>query len=414
MTAVPDQPPPSSTLSTSPSTPSSSTPSDAVVHPDTTAVRAGRGANGDALATPLWSNAVWTSPDVRTARRDAAGVRAERFYSRYGNPTVRAFEDAVAALEGAEASLASASGMGAVATVLYSLCSPGDHVVAQRQIYSGTQMLLQLMEARFGLDVTWVDATVPGAFAAAVQPGRTMVVWAETPANPRMAVADLDELGAIRGPFTVVDGTLAPPVIQRPLRHGVSLVVHSATKGIAGHNDATLGVVSGEKDLVNELWRYSVLHGACASPHDALNALRGIRTVGLRVARQSTTALTIATFLALHPCVEHVHYPGLDSFPQRAIVERQMSSGGSLLSFEVRGGGAAAAAWCERVRIAQLATSLGGPETLVTVPAQTTHVGLSPEDQQIAGIMPGLVRVSVGLEHPDDLVADFANAFAAR
>lgn len=382
-------------------------------HPDTTAVRAGRGANGASLSAPLWASTVWTSDDLPTARRRATGLRAQEFYSRYANPTVTAFEDAVAALEGAEASLASASGMGAVSSVLYALCSPGDHVVAGRHIYSGTQMLLQLLEARFGVEVTWVDGAEPGAYAAAVRPGKTVVVWAETPANPQLTLIDLDELGGIVGPFTVVDGTLATPHLQRPLRHGVDLVVHSATKGIGGHNDATIGVVSGERDLIADIWRYAVLHGACASPHDALNALRGIRTLPVRIERQSATALTLAERLAGHAQVTAVNYPGLPTHPQHSLAARQMRAFGGLLSFDVAGGAGAARRFCDAVELAQLATSLGGPETLVTVPAQTTHVGLDPDDQVAAGITPGLVRLSVGLEHPDDLWADLQVGLAA-
>jgi cystathionine beta-lyase/cystathionine gamma-synthase len=382
------------------------------LHADTKAIRAGRVANGASLATPLWSSSVWANGDLTTARRSSTGTRVQQFYSRYANPTVASFEDAVAALEGAESSLAFASGMGAVSSVLYALCSPGDHVVAGRHVYSGTQMLLQLLQARFGVDVTWVDGHVAGSYAAAVRPGKTVVVWAETPANPQMTLTDLDELGAIRGPFTVVDGTLATPHLQQPLRHGVDLVVHSATKGIAGHNDATIGVVSGERDLVDDLWRYAVLHGACASPHDALNALRGIRTLPLRIERQSATALALAEQLAKHPAVRAVNYPGLSTHPQHELAVRQMRAFGGLLSFELAEGAAAAQRFCETVRVVQLASSLGGPETLVTVPAQTTHVGLDPDDQQAAGIGPGLVRVSVGLEHLDDLWADVTAALA--
>ena len=381
-------------------------------HPDTIAVRAGRSANGTSLSTPLWSSSVWTNGDLTAARRSSTGTRVQHFYSRYANPTVTAFEEAVAELEGADAALALASGMGAVSTVLYALCSPGDHVVAGRQIYSGTQMLLQLMEARFGLQVTWVDGHRAGAFAEAVRPGRTVVVFAETPANPQLTLTDLDELGAIRGPFTVVDGTLATPHLQHPLRHGVDLVIHSATKGIAGHNDATLGVVSGERDLVADIWRYAVLHGATASPHDALNALRGLRTLPVRIERQSATALALAESLGKHPAVRAVNYPGLAAHPQHELAVRQMRAFGGLLSFDLAGGPAAAKRFCESVRLAQLASSLGGPETLVTVPAQTTHVGIDPDEQLAVGIPPSLVRMSVGLEHPDDLWADIAAALA--
>ena len=239
-----------------------------------------------------------------------------------------AFEEAVAELEGAEAALAFASGMGAVATVVMALCSSGDHIVAQRHIYAGTQLFLQGVCPRFGIEVTFVDATEPGALAAAVRPGRTMLVIAETPANPQLALTDLDELGAITGPFTVVDSTFATPIVQRPHDHGVDLVLHSATKGIAGHNDATLGVVAGDAELLDAIWAYSVLHGACASPFDAMNGLRGIRTLPVRIERQSATALALAEWFEGHPAVSCVRYPHLPSHPQHDLAKRQMAYGG--------------------------------------------------------------------------------------
>jgi cystathionine beta-lyase/cystathionine gamma-synthase len=300
--------------------------------------------------------------------------------------------------------------MGAIASTVLAFCSPGDHVVAQRHIYSGTQMFLAGPCARFGIDVTWVDGSEPGAFAAAVRPGKTMLVIAETPANPQLSLVDLEELGAIRGPFTVVDSTFATPALQQPLGYGVDLVIHSATKGISGHNDATLGVVAGEKDLIDDIWRYAVLHGAIASPYDAHNGLRGIRTLCVRVERQSATASTLATYLEAHPAVARVNYPGLESHPQHALAGRQMSAGGSLMSFDLAGGLDAGRAFVEAVQLARMAPSLGGPETLVTSPANSTHASLRPEELADAGIGPGLIRCSVGLEHPDDLVADFAAA----
>ena len=350
--------------------------------------------------------------DASLFGRRATGVRSGEFYGRYANPTVNAFEQAVADLEGAEAALAFGSGMGAIASMILALCSPGDHVVAQRQIYSGTQLFLQGPCARFGVEVTWVEAGEPGAFAAAVRPGRTMLVIAETPANPSLAIVDLDEIGAIKGPFTVVDSTFGTPVLQQPLRHGVDLVVHSATKAISGHNDASLGVIAGERDLLDDIWRYSVLHGAVASPYDAHNGLRGIRTLGVRQERASASATVIAQGLAKHAEVLTVNYPGLESHPQYELARRQMRAGGSMLSFDVHGGAAGAAAFVEGVTLARLASSLGGPETLVTSPANTTHVGLTPEELDAAGIPPGLVRMSVGLEHPDDLMRDIEQALA--
>jgi cystathionine beta-lyase/cystathionine gamma-synthase len=380
------------------------------LHRDSVAIRSGRVGDPRALAPTVYPSTTWVNESLDEARRGATRPRSDRFYSRYANPTVASFEQAVAELEGAEAALAFGSGMGAVASVVLGLCSSGDHVVAQRQLYSGTQLFLQGVCPRFGIEVTFVDGTVPGALAAAVRPGRTMLVVTETPANPNLAIVDLAEVGAIRGPITVVDSTFATPMLQRPLEHGVSLVLHSATKGIGGHNDATLGVVAGEKDLIDALWGYSVLHGSVASPYDAANAIRGIRTLPVRVARQGATALHLAHWLEGHRAVAAVRYPGLASHPQHAIAARQMSGFGSVVTIDLAGGLDAARWFVEHVTVAQMATSLGGPETLVTAPALTTHVGLTPEELDAAQITPGMIRISVGLEHPDDLVGDFASA----
>lgn len=383
------------------------------LHPETIAIRSGRVGDATSLAPVLWPTSTFVSPSVDDARRMATTVGADRFYSRYGNPTVSGFEDAIAQLEGAEAARAYASGMGAVTGVVLGLCSAGDHIVAQRQLYAATQLVFQAMCPRFGIEVTFVDGTEPGAFAAAVIPGRTTLVFAETPANPRLDVIDLDELGAIAGPVTVVDSTFGTPVLQQPLRHGVDLVLHSATKGIAGHNDATLGVVAGSRELIDWLWGFAVLQGASASPYDALNATRGIRTLPIRIARQSATALALASALEANPAATEVRYPGLPSHPQHELAARQMSGGGTLIAFDVVGGLDAGRRFVEAVRLAQHATSLGGPETLVTHPASTTHVNLLPEELAANGIGPGTIRVSVGLEHADDVIADFMQALEA-
>ncbi len=380
------------------------------LHPETRAIRAGRADNDTALAPILWATTTFVTPTVEEGRRMATGVGSARFYSRYGNPTVNGFEDAIAQLEGAETARAFASGMGAISAVILGLCSKGDHIVAQRQLYAGTQLLLQTACPRFGIDVTFVDGTEPGAFAAAVIPGRTTLVFAETPANPRLDLVDLDELGAIAGPMTVVDSTFATPLVQRPLDHGVDLVVHSATKAIAGHNDATLGVVAGSAELVNWLYSFAVLQGANASPFDAMNGTRGLRTLGVRLERQSANAGQLAHALEAHQFVEEVRWPGLESHPQFALAQRQMALPGGLLTFDLAGGLEAGRVFVESLEIAQLATSLGGPETLVTHPASTTHVNLTAEELEANGIRPGTVRVSVGLEHAGDLLVDFARA----
>jgi cystathionine beta-lyase/cystathionine gamma-synthase len=376
---------------------------------ETLAITAGRAASGASLAPALWASSTWESESLDDAHRRATALRHDGFYSRYSNPTVRSFEQAIAELEGAEESLAFASGMGAVASTVFALCSTGSHIVAQRQLYAGTLAFLQGPCRRMGIDVTYVDVTTPGAFADAVEPGRTMLVLAETPSNPRLELADLDELGSIKGPFTVVDSTFATPLGQQPLAHGVDISLHSATKGIAGHNDATLGVISGDADLLGEIWAYSVLHGATPSPFDAMNALRGVRTLGVRTRHQNDTARSLAITLADHPEVSAVHYPGLSEHPQHSLATKQLRQYGTVLSFEVADRNTASAL-LGRLRTARIATSLGGPETIVCHPATSTHASLTPEEKLACGVSEGLLRVSVGLENAADVIADFEQA----
>jgi cystathionine beta-lyase/cystathionine gamma-synthase len=382
-------------------------------HLETTAVRAGRRHNGQALAPVLWASSAFVTPTVDEARRMATSTSASRFYSRFGNPTVADFEEAVAELEGAEAARAFASGMGAVTAAVLGICSTGDHIVTQKQLYAGSQLLFSAVCPRFGIDVTFVDGRDADAWEAAIRPGKTVLCFAETPANPRLDLVDLDRLGAIAGPVTVVDSTFATPLGQRPLDHGIDLVLHSATKALAGHNDATLGVVAGSRELVDWIWGFAVLQGANASPFDAMNGLRGLRTLPVRLRQQTESAQRLAAALEVDPRVERVSYPGLDSFPQRELAARQLRLPGGLLTFDVVGGLDAGRRFVEATRVAQLATSLGGPETLVTHPASTTHVGLLPEELAEAGIGPGTIRMSVGLEHVDDLLADVLAALDA-
>jgi cystathionine beta-lyase/cystathionine gamma-synthase len=378
--------------------------------PATRAVTAGRGYQGSSLNVPLWGTSTWSTDGLDDTRKRATGMRPGDFYSRYANPTVRAFEEAIAELEGAEDALAFGSGMGAIASTVLALCSAGDHVVIQRQIYAGTIAFVQGPCARLGIEHTVVDGTRPGAFAEAVRPGRTMLVIAESPSNPRLDLIDLDELGGVSGPFTVLDSTFATPIGQQPLRHGIDLVLHSATKGICGHNDATLGVIAGASDLLDAIWAYGVLHGAAASPFDALNGLRGVRTLAVRQRHQASVALRLADALASHPGVAAVHYPGLPSHPQHHLAARQLTCMPTVVAIDLAGGVDAARTMLDALRIARPATSLGGPETLVCHSATSTHVSLSAEEQAAIGITPGLVRVSVGLEDGDDIVADLERA----
>ena len=380
--------------------------------PETTAITAGRDTSG-ALSPTIWTSTTWQSSGLDDTSKAATSVHSTGNYARYSNPSVRDFERAIAELEGAEDALAFGSGMGAITSIILALCSTGDHIVAQSQLYGGTVAFLNGPCKRLGIDVTFVDGSKPGAFATAVKPGKTMLVLTESPSNPQMGVVDFSELASIKGPYTVVDSTLATPLGQSPLAHGVSLVMHSATKGIAGHNDATLGVVAGEKDLIDAIWTYAVLHGATASPYDAVNGLRGIRTLGVRLAHQCNSAMELATRLTAQKVISAVHYPGLSTHPQHALAAKQMRQFGSLLSFEVVGGKDAARKVVDGLKLVRPAVSLGGPETLICHPASSTHVGVTPEDQVASGITQGLLRVSVGLESATDVIADFQQVLAS-
>ena len=408
------------------------------LNPETSLIRSGRSEQPDSLAPVLFPSTTHVVETLEEGQRKSRDLSERRFYSRHSNPSVGAFEEAMAELEGAESARAFASGMGAISSVVFGLCEAGDHIVAQRQLYGATFLFLQWVKSRLGIEVTFVDAVEPGSFAAAVRPQQTKLVFAETPSNPRLDIVDLRALGEIAGPVVVVDSTAAPPVLQRPLEYGVDLSLHSATKYIAGHNDALLGVVSGSEELLEWLRGYAVLHGAAASPFDAMNGLRGLRTLGVRVSRQCETAQMLAEMLEAQEGVERVWYPGLASHPNYELASKQMEKPGGLLAFDLAVGAqgnpageavgntesntagdakerkeaaiARGAAFVDALQIAQNATSFGGPETLATHPASTTHAGLLPEELEAAGIKETTIRVSVGLEHPDDLLADFGNA----
>ncbi len=380
--------------------------------PSTRAVTAGRVERSGPLSTSISTATTWASRDLDEAHQRARSARPADFYSRYANPTVTELETAIAELENAPSALAMASGMGALATVLFALCSTGDHVVASRQLYAGTRALLEGPAARMGIETTFVDGTDATALAAAVRPGRTMVVMAETPSNPCLDLVDLDALGALSGPFTVVDSTFATPIGQRPLDHGVDLVVHSATKGLGGHNDATLGVVAGDGELLDAIWGYGVLHGATPSPYDAAAVLRGLRTLAIRFERQNSTALAVVAALSDHPAVAALVHPHGESHPQRDLARRQLA-GCSMLALDLNGGTDAARRFEDHLRLCRVATSLGGPDTLVSHAATSTHSSLDPNERRAQGIGDGLMRVSIGLEDPEDLIADIRSALDA-
>ena len=380
--------------------------------PQTIAITSGREHNGGALSTPLYSSTIFEPESVKDARKLAQQPKPPHFYGRHGNPSVAAFENAVAEMEGAEAARAFSSGMGAVTGVILALCSTGGHIVAAQQLYGGTRAFLENACPRFGIEVTFVDGTTPGALAAAVIPGKTVLVIAETPANPRLDLVDLDELGAIQGPFTLVDSTIATPIGQQPLAHGVDLVLHSATKGMGGNNDALLGVVAGEKDLIDWISGFGNLHGACASPAEAVNGLRGLRTLAVRLRQQTETAQALAEALEGHAGVDAVCYPGLASHPQHELAKRQLATTGGLVTFDLAGGFAAGTAFIEALELVVHAVSFGGPETLACHPASTTHAILDEDQLADAQIGMGTIRLSCGLEATEDVIADIIGAIA--
>ncbi len=389
-----------------------STSSNPPTAPATRLITGGRRLAEGALAPTIWPSTTYEIGSPLETAKIAKTPRVSKFYARHGNPSVRAFEDAIAEVEGAEASLAFGSGMGALSCAILAFCPTGSHVVAQKQMYGGTLQYLQVVAARLGITYTLVDVKKPGAFSAACAKPGTALLLAETPANPNLDLVDLDEIASIMGPIKLVDATFATPIGQSTLRDGIDMVMHSATKAIGGHNDSCLGVISAETDLINWLWGYSVLLGSTPSPYDASNALRGLRTLHVRFRQQTATAQRLASELEDDARVRWVRHPGLASHPQHALASRQMALAGGLLTFDLAGGRDAAAKVMDQLQIAMVATSLGGPETLVTHPATTSHAGLTEEELAEAGITEGTLRVSCGLEDADDLVRDFLRALA--
>ncbi|MFB9962106.1 trans-sulfuration enzyme family protein [Sinosporangium siamense] len=368
------------------------------------------------VVTPLYQTAsfVFADPDefaVGMTEPDGAYV-----YSRLGNPTVRALEDAVARLEGGVAGHATASGMGAVSTVLLGLLGAGDHMIAQSTLYGGTATLLADLTKRFGVSVTYVPENDPDAVRAAVTPA-TRLLYLETIANPMTQVADLPAMSAAareHGLLTVVDNTFASPVLCRPLEHGADISLHSTSKYLGGHTDVIGGIaVFADGDVYRRVWAFGQELGATPDPFAAWLVLRGMRTLALRVERSCANAAVLAERLAAHPAVAAVHWPGLPGHPSREIADRVLSGFGGVLGFDLAGGSAAASAFLSKVRLALVAASLGGVETLLSMPTAASHRGMSDEELTRAGIAPGTVRVATGIEHVEDLWADFAQALDA-
>jgi methionine-gamma-lyase len=305
--------------------------------------------------------------------------------------------------------------MGAISATIFSLLSAGDHAVLGKALYAATTELARTLFPRFGIEVDFVDAADLAAVRKAMRP-RTRMIFVETPTNPTLALCDLDGIAAIgkeTGATTVLDNTFASPYNQNPLRHGIDVVVHSMTKYMGGHSDLTAGVVVGRQEFIKRCWGLLKLFGASLSPFEAWLLIRGLKTLAVRVERQNQSALEVARFLKGHPAVERAHYPGLPDHPGHALARKQMRGFGGMVSFELRGGVAAGTRLVESLRLITLAVSLGGAESLIVHPASMIHGKLSEADLRAAGISPGLLRLSVGLEAPADIIADLEHALAA-
>lgn len=368
------------------------------------------------VSVPIYqtSTFAFTDPDACSAALN--NPEAGFAYSRYRNPTTRALEEAMADLEGGTAAIATSSGMGAINAVLLALLRPGDHVIAQRCLYGGTFSVFASLAARYGVDVSYISGRDAAELTAALRP-RSRVLYLETIANPTVAVSDQPALLAAArsaGLTCVVDNTFATPLLCRPIEHGADIVVHSATKYLGGHDDLTLGVIVSAQDEVHRaVWKNSVDLGVAADPFAAWLTIRGLKTLPLRMERHCQNAAHLAERLSSHPAVSAVHWPGLASHPDHAVARRLLSGYGGMIAFDVTGGRAAGMAFISGVRLAALAPSLGGTETLVLHPASTSHRQMDAAGLKEAGIGEGSIRVSVGLEHPDDLWADFAQALAS-
>ena len=374
--------------------------------------------NDGALVPPLHLSSTFVFETAEAGAEIFAGEREGYFYSRIANPTVDLLERRMAALEGAEAAVATASGMGAITAVFWSFLKPGDEIIVDQTLYGCTFAFMRHGLARFGVRVTHVDLTDPANLEACISDA-TKIVYFETPANPNMRLVDIAAVSAIardHGARTVVDNTYATPVLTQPITLGADIVVHSATKYLGGHGDLVGGIALGTGADMQQVRLVGVkdMTGAVMAPFNAMLVLRGLKTLKLRMAEHCRSAAAIATTLNDHPAVAAVHYPGLACFPQHDLARRQMPGFGGMIAFELKGGYAAGVAMMNRLTLVQRAVSLGDAESLIQHPASMTHSTYTAEERRAHGIADGLVRLSVGLEEVDEIAADLTQALDAE
>ncbi|MEY8763443.1 MULTISPECIES: methionine gamma-lyase [Clostridium] len=385
---------------------------------DTKAIHGGniRDRQFGSLATPIYQTSTFVFDSAEQGGKRFAGEEGGYVYTRLGNPTCSAVEEKLALLEGGEAAVSTSSGMGAISSALWTALKAGDHVVASDTLYGCTFSLLSHGLTKFGVDVTFVDASNLEEIKNALKPN-TRVVYLETPANPTLKINDIRKISEVahnnnKDCFVIVDNTFCTPYLQRPLELGADVVVHSATKYLNGHGDVIAGFVVGKKDFIDDV-KFSGLKdmtGAVLSPFDAYLIIRGLKTLGIRMEKHCKNAMEVAKFLETHPAVGKVYYPGLESFEYYELARKQMKYPGAMISFELKGGVEEGITVMNNVNVATLAVSLGDAETLIEHPASMTHSPYTPEERHAAGISDGLVRLSVGLENVEDIIADLKQA----
>lgn len=381
----------------------------------TRAVHAGYKSNEyGALATPIYQTSTFIFESAEQGGRRFALEEEGYIYTRLGNPTCTQVEDKLASLENAEAAVAMSSGMGAITSVIWAFVSAGDHIIAAKTLYGCTFAYMNHGLTRFGVEVDFVDTSEPEKVRRAMKPN-TKIIYLESPANPNMLLTDINEISKIaheKDCIVMVDNTYCTPYIQKPLDLGADVVVHSATKYLNGHGDVIAGFAAGKKDIIDEVRLVGIkdMTGSVLSPFDAYLINRGMKTLEVRMEKHCSNAQKVAEFLESHPAIEWIGYPGLRSFPQYDLAKKQMSLPGAMIAFEVKGGFEAGRILMNSLELCSLAVSLGDTETLIQHPASMTHSPYTPEERALSGISEGLVRLSIGLEHADDIIDDLKQA----
>jgi methionine-gamma-lyase len=384
--------------------------------PQTTAIHGGeppRHGVGAPVGTPICRTSTFTFSSTAEMKLWAEGKSKAYIYTRYGNPTLTVAEGKIAALEGAEAAVVTASGMAAISSALLGVLKCGDELISTAQVYGGSYRLMRDVFPDMGIRVHQVGTDL--ADIEKLANARTKCLYVETPTNPTLRLVDLHKAIAFAKKhklISIIDNTFATPVLQNPLAMGFDIVVHSATKALAGHSDVLAGAAVGNKHWMDRVRHMVIYLGGSMDPEAAYLLIRGIRTLGVRVERQCTNAMAVAKFLEKHPKVARVHYPGLASHPDHKLAKKQMRGFGTMLAFDLKAGLPAARRFCDRVKLFLLAASLGGVESLVILPIYSSHYNMSAEELQRANVSPGTVRVSIGLEESADLIADLKQALA--